>query len=58
MHFLDKRVNVICEELKKLNPEFLAVSHCTGDDNIQRLRDEFGERFIMNITGNRIEFSE
>ena len=58
IHAGEERLNRTIEELKKLNPEFLAVSHCTGDDNIQRLRDEFGERFIMNITGNRIEFSE
>lgn len=58
IHAGEERLHRTIEELKKLNPEFLAVSHCTGDDNIQRLGKEFGERFIMNITGNRIEFSE
>lgn len=58
IHAGEERLNRTIEELKKQNLEFLAVSHCTGDDNIYRIRKEFGERFIMNITGNQIEFSE
>lgn len=58
IHAEEERLNRTLEELGKLNLEFLAVSHCTGDDNINRIQTEFGERFIMNITGSRIEFSE
>lgn len=54
----EERLNRTLEELEKLNLEFLAVSHCTGDGNIEKIRNVFGNRFIMNITGNRIEFSE
>ncbi len=58
IHAEEERLNRTLEEFGKLNLEFLAVSHCTGDDNINRIQTEFGERFIMNITGSRIEFSE
>ncbi|MCI8668626.1 MAG: MBL fold metallo-hydrolase [Lachnospiraceae bacterium] len=58
IHAGEERLNRTIEELKKLDLEFLAVSHCTGDDNIHRIREEFGEKFIMNITGNQIAFSE
>ncbi len=54
----EERLNRTLEELEQLNLEFLAVSHCTGDDNIEKIQNVFGKRFIMNITGNRIEFSE
>ena len=52
-----ERLNYTIAELKKRNLEFLAVSHCTGEENIDRLQKEFGDRFIRNITGNTITLS-
>lgn len=37
--------------------DFLAVSHCTGEQHIEILKDTFGKKFIYNITGNQIVFS-
>lgn len=54
----EERVKHTLEELLKLNLEFLALSHCTGDENIKRIKEIFKDCFIMNITGNRIEFSK
>lgn len=49
------RLKDTINELKKLNLEFLAVSHCTGDNNIDILKQEFKDKFIINNTGNVIE---
>lgn len=52
----ERRLNETVEALKKEQLEFLAVSHCTGEQHMERLRREFGSRFIENITGNIMEF--
>lgn len=48
------RLDFTIRELKKLNLDFLAVSHCTGDANINILKDNFKDKFILNNTGNTI----
>lgn len=56
-HLIDakkERLEYTCNFLEKLNLDFLAVSHCTGEENIEYLRDKFKGRFILNITGNSI----
>ncbi len=40
------------EELKKMEPELLAFSHCTGQAAARRLSQEFGDRFVFNQTGS------
>ena len=42
------------EELKLINPELMAFSHCTGQAAARRLSQEFGETFVFNQTGNVI----
>jgi len=49
-----ERLKKTSDYLKGLNLEFLAVSHCTGDENIEFLKKEFGDRFILNNSGNTI----
>lgn len=49
------RIDQTIIALKKLNLGFLAVSHCTGEDNIEILRQAFKEKFIMNVTGHEID---
>lgn len=39
------------EELKSMEPEMLAFSHCTGQAAARRLSQEFGDRFVFNQTG-------
>lgn len=50
----EDRLNKTIEKLHSLNLEFLAVSHCTGDRNIDRLKKEFKEKFIFNTAGTII----
>ncbi len=39
------------EELKAMQPELLAFSHCTGQAAARRLSLEFGDGFVFNQTG-------
>jgi len=43
------------EELRKLNMCFIRASNCTGEEGIKFIKEEFGDRFIYNNTGNVIE---
>lgn len=49
-----ERLSFTIEALKKLNLEFLAVSHCTGDTNLSILKENFKDKFVLNNTGNTI----
>jgi len=49
------RMRKTIEELHKLNLGFIGVSHCTGEEGIKLIKEEFGDRFIYNNTGNVIE---
>lgn len=42
------------EELKMMEPELLAFSHCTGQVAARRLSQEFGDGFVFNQTGTVI----
>jgi len=50
----EKRCDQTIQALKALPLKFLAVSHCTGDQHIEQLKEAFGERFIFNKTGTEI----
>lgn len=41
--------------LKEKNISIFRLSHCTGDKAVERLKDEFRDKFIYNNTGNVIE---
>lgn len=49
------RLDKTIEYLKEQNLDFLAVSHCTGDENMGVLKENFKEKFILNNSGNIIE---
>lgn len=51
----DERLEKTLDYLKKLDLEFLAVSHCTGDMNFERIKEVFKDKFIFNTSGNIIE---
>jgi 7,8-dihydropterin-6-yl-methyl-4-(beta-D-ribofuranosyl)aminobenzene 5'-phosphate synthase len=42
------------EELRVIDPELMAFSHCTGQMAARRLSQEFGDRFVFNQTGSVI----
>lgn len=54
IHCNSKRLQFTLNELTNLNLEFLAVSHCTGSENINILKETFKDKFILNNTGKTI----
>ena len=48
----ERRLTETIKTLKTCKLTQIAVSHCTGEEGIGRLSEEFGERFIWNNTGN------
>lgn len=57
-HLVDgtpERIRRTAEELKKMNIQKMAVSHCTGAAGEEKLKEVFGKDFIRNNTGNVIK---
>lgn len=52
----EERLRKTIVDLKEMNINFIAVSHCTGEDNLETIKENFGEKFIFNCTGNVIRF--
>lgn len=52
----EERLSKTIAHLKEMNIDFIAVSHCTGEDNLEIIKESFGEKFIFNCTGNIIRF--
>ena len=52
----EERLKKTIADLKKMNINFIAVSHCTGENNLEIIKENFGEKFIFNCTGNVIKF--
>jgi len=50
----EKRCQETIQALKALQLKFLAVSHCTGDQHLEQLKETFGEKFLFNRTGTPI----
>ncbi|MBW2091819.1 MAG: MBL fold metallo-hydrolase [Deltaproteobacteria bacterium] len=44
------------QELHKISPETIAVSHCTGMKPAMRLMQEFGDSFVFANTGSVFQF--
>lgn len=49
------RLNNTIEFLKESNISILRLSHCTGENAIREIRYEFGNKFVYNNTGHKIE---
>jgi 7,8-dihydropterin-6-yl-methyl-4-(beta-D-ribofuranosyl)aminobenzene 5'-phosphate synthase len=43
------------EALKTMKIQLMGVSHCTGEEGIRCISQEFNEQFLINNTGNVIE---
>lgn len=52
----EKRLRKTIADLKERNINFIAVSHCTGEENLEVIKENFEEKFIFNCTGNIIQF--
>ena len=51
----ESRLKKTIVALKEINIEFIAVSHCTGEENLEIIKNAFGKKFIFNCTGNVIK---
>lgn len=50
----EDRLRKTMSDLNDMNIKFIAVSHCTGEGNLEIIKESFGEKFIFNCTGNVI----
>lgn len=48
----EERLEKTMEVFRKFGVQCVAVSHCTGEQGIALARETFGERFVLNNTGN------
>jgi 7,8-dihydropterin-6-yl-methyl-4-(beta-D-ribofuranosyl)aminobenzene 5'-phosphate synthase len=46
-----QRIEKTVEAIKKLNPEIIAMGHCTGFEALCRFKGEFGDKFIPLASG-------
>ena len=49
----EKRIKATVEELKRINPELIIASHCTGWRAIFAIKEALPGAFIFNSVGNR-----
>ena len=45
------------EELKKINPDYIIPTHCTGRKAVAFIEESFKERFILNMSGTKLTFA-
>ncbi len=51
----ERRMHETIAALKKMQIQFVAVSHCTGEEGIRWISQEFKGQYLFNNTGNVIE---
>lgn len=56
LHAGKARMEAVIAGFKRMDPEVLALSHCTGDENMGRLREAFGSSFHNNVSGSELIF--
>ena len=52
----EKRIEPTIEELKKINPELVVPSHCTGWRALSSIAQAFPNVFVCNSVGNMYQF--
>jgi len=52
----EKRLKKTEEALKEYEVKRIAVSHCTGEAGMELLKKNFPDGFVLNMTGNVMEF--
>ena len=50
----ETRIQKTLDAFGAMNIKYIAVSHCTGEEAIKRIQQEFSDGFIYNNTGNVI----
>lgn len=54
----EQRLKNTIKFFKEKDIQVLGLSHCTGECAIEEIKQQFGERFLYNNTGNVIEFGD
>ncbi len=54
----ERRIEKTLDAFREMNIKLIAVSHCTGEEGINRISTEFSDEFIYNITGNVISIDD
>ncbi len=49
----EKRIDQTVEELRRINPDLVVPSHCTGWRALNAMSKGFGDTFVFNSVGNR-----
>ena len=52
----EMRLNNTINYLKEIKISIFRLSHCTGDNAVEKLKNQFENKFTCNSTGNVIEF--
>jgi 7,8-dihydropterin-6-yl-methyl-4-(beta-D-ribofuranosyl)aminobenzene 5'-phosphate synthase len=50
-------VNPTIEELKKIGPDYIVPTHCTGRKAVMAIERAMPENFILNMSGTRLTFT-
>lgn len=55
--FFEHIIGRTTEELKKINPDYIIPTHCTGKKAIADMERSMPEKFILNMSGTKLTFS-
>ena len=45
-------------DLKKIGPDYIVPTHCTGRDTVNAIEYELPDRFILNMSGTNLTFAD
>jgi 7,8-dihydropterin-6-yl-methyl-4-(beta-D-ribofuranosyl)aminobenzene 5'-phosphate synthase len=55
--FFEKIIDNTTDELKKIDPDYIIPTHCTGRKAIMRIESAMPGKFILNMSGTKLAFS-
>jgi len=55
--FFEPIIDRTTEELKKINPDFIIPTHCTGRKAIMSMEKQMPDKFLLNMAGTKLIFA-
>ncbi len=55
--FFEPIIERTTEEIKKINPDFIIPTHCTGRKAIMAMEKQMSDQFILNMAGTKLTFA-
>ena len=55
--FFEPIIDRTTEELKKINPDFIIPTHCTGRKAIMAMEKQMPDKFLLNMAGTKLTFA-